>query len=66
MWRDSGYAFGALLIGVISDHIGFNYGFYFTALIMFGSAVIVALWMYETAPSRPRAVPAWQKNPAFV
>ena len=66
MWRDSGYAFGALLIGVISDHIGFNYGFYFTALVMFGSAVIVALCMYETAPSRRRVVPAWQKNPAFV
>ena len=31
MWRDSGYAFGALLIGVISDGLGFNYGFYFTA-----------------------------------
>ena len=26
MWRDSGYAFGALLIGVISDSLGFNYG----------------------------------------
>ena len=52
MWRDSGYAFGALLIGVISDFWGFNYGFYFTAVVMFVSGVIVAVWMYETAPAR--------------
>ena len=60
MWRDSGYAFGALLIGVISDQVGFKFGFYFTAVIMFVSGVIVAVCMYETAPSRWKVVPRWQ------
>ena len=59
MWRDSGYAFGALLIGAISDLIGFNYGFYFTAVVMFISGTIVAQWMYETAPARRKNTPTW-------
>ena len=65
MWRDSGYAFGALSIGLISDVIGFNYGFYFTAVVMFVSGAIVALWMYETAPARRKRVPRWFQNPSF-
>ena len=66
MWRDSGYAFGALLIGVISDHVGFKSGFYFTTAIMFVSGLIVAVWMYETAPSRRKVVPRWLEDPTFV
>ena len=66
MWRDSGYAFGALLIGVVSDFISFNAGFYFTAVLMFVSGAIVARWMYETAPSRRTVVPGRQGNPSFV
>ena len=45
MWRDSGYAFGALLIGVVSDYVSFNSGFHFTALVLFVSGAIVALWL---------------------
>lgn len=52
MWRDSGYAFGALIIGAVSDTLGFNYGFYFTAGAMLLSGTMVALTMYETAPAR--------------
>ena len=66
MWRDSGYAFGALIIGAISDIVGFKYGFYFTAVVMFVSGTIVAFYMYETAPSRRKVEPAWQRHPAFV
>ena len=66
MWRDSGYAFGAPLIGVVSDYVGFNSGFYFTAIIMFVSGVVVAVLMYETAPFRRKVVPGWQQNPALV
>jgi MFS family permease len=66
MWRDSGYAFGALLIGLISDTLGFTYGFYFTALAMFISGIIVALTMYETAPARRSKVPRWQRNSSFL
>ncbi len=65
MWRDSGYAFGALLIGVISDFWGFNYGFYVTAVIMFVSGAVVAVWMYETAPARRRVRPSWYRDPSI-
>ena len=66
MWRDSGYAFGALLIGLISDTLGFNYGFYFTAVVMFISGAVVALRMYETAPARRKVTPRWQENPSLL
>jgi len=65
MWRDSGYAFGALLIGLISDVFGFKYGFYFTAAVMFLSGAIVARWMYETAPDRRKVEPRWYEDPTF-
>ena len=61
MWRDLGYAVGALLIGAISDLIGFNYGFYFTSLAMFASGGVVALCMYETAPARRTRQPSWER-----
>ncbi|MFQ6019673.1 MAG: MFS transporter [Dehalococcoidia bacterium] len=52
MWRDSGMAFGALGIGVMSDLFSLSAGFYFTAAAMFASGGIVALRMYETGPDR--------------
>jgi len=65
MWRDSGYAFGAIFIGVISDVLGFNYGFYFTAAAMFLSGGVVAFVMYETAPARRKVRPGWENAPNF-
>ena len=57
MWRDSGYAFGALSIGGMSDLLGLEYGFYFTALVMVASGLLVAVRMYETAPARRKREP---------
>ena len=65
MWRDSGYAFGALLIGLVSDTLGFDYGFHLTAATMFISGTLVALVMYETAPARRKGLPAWEDKPGF-
>ena len=65
MWRDSGYAFGAIFIGTVSDVLGFNYGFYFTAAAMFLSGGVVALAMYETAPARRMVRPGWENAPKF-
>ena len=62
MWRDSGYAFGALAIGGVSDIVSFNSGFYFTAVVMFLSGGVVAAWMYETAPARRKVTPRWQEQ----
>jgi MFS family permease len=66
MWRDSGYAFGALLIGLISDSLGFRYGFYFTAVAMLASGAVVSFWMYETAPSRRKVAPRRQHENPYV
>lgn len=66
MWRDSGYAFGALVLGMVMDRWGLSYGFYFTALVMLLSAAIVALAMYETAPAHRKVKPLWQRDPRYA
>lgn len=65
LWRDSGYAFGALAIGVIADAFGLLAGFWFAAAIMIVSGLVVALLMYETLPSRRVVHPAWEQEPRF-
>lgn len=65
LWRDSGYALGALLIGVIADAFGLLAGFWFAAAIMVVSGLIVAVLMYETLPSRRVTHPAWERDPRF-
>jgi MFS family permease len=65
LWRDSGYAFGALAIGVVADRFGLLAGFWFAAVIMAASGLVVALLMYETLPSRRVVHPAWEHDPRF-
>lgn len=65
LWRDSGYAFGALAIGMIADAFGLLAGFWFAAAIMAVSGLLVALLMYETLPSRRVVHPAWEQEPPF-
>ncbi|MFQ5951429.1 MAG: MFS transporter [Candidatus Geothermarchaeales archaeon] len=50
LWRDAGYGFGAISIGLVSDFVAFEWGFYLTALLMVTSGGIVAIRMYETHP----------------
>jgi MFS family permease len=47
-WRDSGYGFAALFIGVIADVSGITSSFYFSAAIVFASGWVVLLFMRET------------------
>lgn len=50
-WRDMGYAIGALLIGLIADHYGtMESGFWFTAIAMGLSGLIVLFMAEETHP----------------
>lgn len=50
-WRDTGYAIGALLIGVIADAINaIEAGFWFVALVMLASGLFVAIISEETIP----------------
>lgn len=48
MWRDSGYAFGGLTIGLVADRFGLLAGFWFSAGILALSGLIVAVLVRET------------------
>jgi MFS family permease len=50
MWRDSGYAVGAILIGLSMEFVGAATAFYVTAGLMFVSGAVVYVWMEETHP----------------
>ena len=65
LWRDSGYALGALLIGAIADAFGLLAGFWFSAAIMVTSGPLVAALMYETLPSRRVIHSAWEHDSRF-
>jgi MFS family permease len=65
LWRDSGYAFGALAIGIVADAFGLLAGFWFAATIMTVSGLVVALLMYGTLPSRRVVHLAWEREPRF-
>jgi MFS family permease len=47
MWRDSGYALGALIIGLSMDLFGVEASFYITACLMIASGAVVAVLMRE-------------------
>lgn len=65
LWRDSGYAFGALALGFIADTFGLLAGFWFAAAIMMLSGLVVALLMYETLPSRRVIHLGWEQDTRF-
>ena len=50
MWRDAGYAVGAVLIGLSMELSSAEAAFYLTGLLMFGSGAVVYGWMEETHP----------------
>ncbi len=53
IWRDLGYAFGAILGGVIADRLGLHAAVWAAAALSAATAGIVAARMYETLASRP-------------
>jgi MFS family permease len=50
MWRDAGYAVGAVVIGFSMEFVGAAAAFYVTAGLMFLSGAVVYGWMEETHP----------------
>jgi MFS family permease len=61
LWRDLGYAIGAIVAGVTADTLGLSSAMWLVAVITFVSGVVVALRMTETleqhdASSAPRSV----------
>ncbi len=58
LWRDGGYAIGALLAGVLADALGITWAMAAIAGLTVVSGVIVLCRMYETLPSmRPAEQP---------
>lgn len=54
LWRDLGYAIGALLAGVMADALGLPSAMWAVAALTFASGVVVAVRMRETLRSAPR------------
>jgi predicted MFS family arabinose efflux permease len=55
LWRDSGFAAGALLAGVVADAFSVEAAIWAVAALTAASGVIVAVRMYETHPPAARA-----------
>lgn len=51
MWRDAGYGFGAIFIGITVDLFTIDAAFYMVAGAMFISGAITLVWMRETHPN---------------
>jgi MFS family permease len=56
LWRDLGYAVGALVAGITADLLGLRAAIWLVAAITAGSGLIVAVRMYET--HRPSSLPS--------
>jgi MFS family permease len=52
LWRDAGYAVGALLAGMLADALGIPFAVAAIAVLTFLSGMIVAVVMYETLSER--------------
>ncbi|HZJ49650.1 MAG TPA: MFS transporter [Actinomycetota bacterium] len=57
LWRDVGFAIGALVAGVAADSFGFAGAIWLVAALTAASGVVVSARMYETLP-KPRGVPS--------
>jgi MFS family permease len=52
LWRDGGYAIGALIAGILADLLGVPWAIGGIAALTFASGVVVLTRMYETLPTR--------------
>ncbi|MBI2705521.1 MAG: MFS transporter [Actinobacteria bacterium] len=57
LWRDSGFAVGAIIAGIVADLLGLPVAIYAVAAITALSGVAVAVRMYETHPADARRPP---------
>jgi MFS family permease len=55
LWRDGGYAIGALIAGILADLLGVPWAIAGIAALTFISGVVVLTRMYETLPARRHA-----------
>jgi len=57
LWRDLGYAIGALLAGITADEFGLSAAMWVIAALTFVSGTVSATRMAETLPPRLRSTP---------
>ena len=55
-WRDAGFAFGAILAGVVADTFGLTAAVWAVAALTMISGLVVAIRMYETLPMSTRGL----------
>jgi MFS family permease len=55
LWRDLGYAVGALAAGLVADALGLRAAIWAVAALTFASGAVVATRMHETRPGRPES-----------
>ncbi|HSR86254.1 MAG TPA: MFS transporter [Streptosporangiaceae bacterium] len=55
LWRDGGFAIGALLAGGIADAFGLSAAIWVVAALTAASGIVVAIRMYETRPAQSTA-----------
>jgi len=55
LWRDAGYAVGAITAGLLADAFSLPIAIAAIAALTFASGVVVAGVMYETLPDRSDA-----------
>jgi hypothetical protein len=48
LWRDSGFAVGAIVAGVVADTLGITTAIRVVAVLTAASGIVVAIRMYET------------------
>ncbi len=58
LWRDGGFAVGALLAGVVADLFGIRAAVWVVAALTAASGLVVAWRMYETHPEPSRTAPS--------
>jgi MFS family permease len=52
LWRDAGYAVGAVAAGILADTLGIPFAVAVIAVLTFLSGMVVAVVMYETLSKR--------------
>lgn len=57
LWRDLGYAFGAIIAGVVADLLGLSIAMWSVAVLTLISGLVVAGRMLETLPNRATTNP---------
>jgi MFS family permease len=57
LWRDLGYAFGALLTGLLADLFNINYAIFLVGILTFMSALIIK---FRMSCMNPQALKVWE------